>query len=95
MSDIDKINSYFSQFMKEVKLINNNVILEKEFTRGYLACMNDIIKEVVSDDLEKESELMKMIKDNIDMSSREKIIGEIMVGLDNLYSAYSKISKDS
>lgn len=94
MSDIKQINAYFGRFMEEVELISNNVTLESEYTKGYLACMSDILNELSSESEDDQSDLAKMMKKKIEMSSRQEVIGEVMEGLQNLYSAYSKISKE-
>ena len=94
MKDVKMANLAFENFLNEVVNIRRNIEEEREYARGYLQCMADLVKEFSSDD-ERDLDngfddnfLVNIVKRKIDMDSRSKLIDELVPGLKNLLEAY-------
>ena len=94
MSDKKIINIAFQNFVDEISKVRQNIEEEKEFSRGYLKCMSDILSEISREDRENldngidDNYFVNMLIRKVDMDSRSKLIGELVPGLDKLLTAY-------
>ena len=94
MSDKKIINIAFQNFVDEISKVRQNIEEEKEFSRGYLKCMSDILSEISREDRENldngidDNYFVNMLIRKVDMDSRSKLIGELVPGLDKLLAAY-------
>tara|TARA_Y100001937_G_C7037580_1_gene293091 strand:- start:578 stop:853 length:276 start_codon:yes stop_codon:yes gene_type:complete len=85
MKNLDAVNEHFDKFIRQIKDVRKNVEKEDNYSKGYLACMKDVIDGISSGDL---PEWMNHVEIINDMKNRKEVIDEILSGLDGLLEAY-------
>ena len=91
LAKLNKVNGLFDKFVSHIKEIKENVGKQTAYTDGYIACLLDILKNI---DEEKESDLLDIIKSKQEMKIRKEVLDEVITGVESLYGAYDKISKE-
>ena len=88
---LSRVNGLFDKFVSHIKEIRENVGKQTAYTDGYIACLLDILKNI---DEEKESDLLDILKSKQEMKIRKEVLEEVITGVESLYNAYDKISKE-
>lgn len=97
MKDTKTINMAFESFLNEALRIRKNIEDEREFSRGYLKCISDIVKEMSDDNGQKlddgisDNYMINMMKRSMDMESRANVLDELMPALNKLLGAYKDV----
>lgn len=97
---IVKINRLFENFLNHIHEVREDVGSQSEYTKGYLACVADMIGSS-EDSYRKREEagealsVIDIISKQIDMQSRAEVIDEVVGGLGDLIKAYKSVEAAS
>ena len=85
---LKKVTGLFDQFVDHIGEVRGNMDRQSDYSEGYADCLSDILKSIKED---KESEVIKIIKEKLYMEAKKEVLDELESGLKNLNNAYTNI----